>query len=125
MAKSIHDDVLDGAFDILANGNRLIALSADPGSDYGAAVNSYMLAITSLASGDFTNANGDTNGRKVTIAQQADVSITNSGNANHIGITTDITSNRVLLITTCTSQHLNAGNTVTFPAFDDEISDPT
>ncbi len=125
MGKSIHDDVLDGAHDIIAIGNRLIALSGDPGSDYGAAINSLSLAITSLAGGDFTIANGDSNGRKVTVGQQADITVDSGGNANHIGITTDITSNRVLLVTTCTSQELTEGNTVSFPACDDEISDPT
>jgi len=34
MAKTVHDDVLDGAFDVLDQANLMIACSAQPTSSY-------------------------------------------------------------------------------------------
>ena len=124
MAKSINDDVLDAAFDYLAdNGNEMNVCSAEP-TTYTQAHATYMLAQHALTSADYAKADGDTSGRKVTIAEQADISVTNSGDATHIAIV-DTVNSKLLLVTTCTSQTLTAGNTVTVPAFDDEIADPT
>jgi len=85
--------------------------------------NNYALANISMAGGDFTKANGDTSGRKVTVAQKADVSIHTTGDATHVALVDD--DNKDLpLVTTCTTQTLTAGGTVTIPMFDDEIADP-
>ena len=72
--------------------------------------------------GDYTIGDGDTNGRKITIAEQADVTVTSSGTARHIVLSL---SGTIKLTTTCTEQELTSGNTVTIPAFDDEIADPS
>ena len=127
MAKSINDTVLDGALDVIATGTEITVCSAQP-TTYAEAHTTYMLATHVLTAGDgngdFTIANGDSSGRKVTVTQQADITITNSGTATHVAITVTGTST-LLLVTTCTSQALTSGNTVTIPAFDDEIADPT
>jgi len=123
MAKSIHDDVLDAALDAIAAADEIVVCSAQP-TTYVEAHTTYMLANHTLTSGDFTNANGDTSGRKVTVAQQADITITNSGTATHVALT-DTGNAKLLLVTTCTSQSLTSGNTVTIPAFKDEIADPS
>jgi len=75
-----------------------------------------------LTGGDFTKANGDTNGRKVTVASKAGINIHTSGTVDHVALVDD-TDKSVQAVTTCTSQALTAGGTVTFPAFDDEIAD--
>ena len=127
MAKSINDTVLDAALDIIATGTEITVCSAQP-TTYAEAHTTYMLAAHVLTpgdgNGDFTISNGDASGRKVRVTQQADITITNSGTATHVAITVTGT-NTLLLVTTCTSQALTAGNTVTIPAFDDEIADPT
>jgi hypothetical protein len=75
-----------------------------------------------MAGGDFTKANGDTNGRKVTVAQKSAVPIDASGTATHVAI---CDGSNVLLVTTCTSQALTSGGTVTIPTFKCETADPT
>jgi hypothetical protein len=121
MAKWINDSVLDALLDAIAAGTILTVCSAQPATR-AEAVTTYRLADVVIDSGDFSKANGDASGRKVTIAQQADVPVDSSGTATHIAI---CDGTNLLLVTTCTSQALTAGNTVTIPAFDDEIADPS
>lgn len=123
MAKSATDAVLDGTLDIIATGTLLTVCSAEP-TTYTEAATTYKLADVVLDSGDFSKANGDTSGRKITIAQQSAVPVDTTGTATHVAIST--TSGSLLrVVTTCTSQALTSGNTVTVPAFDFEISDPS
>lgn len=121
MAKMVADAVLDAALDKIATGTILTVCSQEP-TTRAEATATYKLADVVIDSGGFSKANGDTNGRKVTIAQQADVPVDANGTATHIAICDGTT---LLLVTTCTSQVLTSGNTVTIPAFDDEIADPT
>ena len=124
MAKSIHDDVLDQALSYLElYGDEIDVCSAQP-TTYTEAHTTYMLAQHTLTTADSSIANGDSSGRKLTWTQQADITITNSGTATHVAIT-DTGNSKLLLVTTCTSQSLTSGNTVTIPTFDDEIADPS
>lgn len=124
MAKSVHDDVLDGALNIIKNNcTRMVACSAQP-TTYTEANATYALADVTMASGDFTNANGDTSGRKTTVAAKSSVTVDTSGTANNVALL-DVTNSKLLYVTTCTSQALTSGNTVNFPAWDIEIADPT
>lgn len=124
MAKSIHDDVLDAALTYLKDyGNEIDVCSAQP-TTYTEAHATYMLAQKSITTAATTVANGDSSGRKITWAQQSDITITNSGTATHVAVV-DTGNSKLLLVTTCTSQALTGGNTVTVPTFDDEIADPT
>lgn len=122
MAKSVHDDVLDGAFDVLDQANEMNANSAEP-TTRTEAITTYMLADVAMTPDtDFTKAAGDTSGRKVTVAAKSGVTVDSSGTATHISL---VDATRLLYVTTCTSQALTAGNTVNFPAWDVEIADPT
>jgi hypothetical protein len=123
MAKWVNTAVLDAALDATATATRLFVCSAQP-SNYTEASTTYMLAQVTISGTDFTKAAGDSSGRKVTVSQQADITITNGGDANHIALARagDTT---LLLVTTCTQQTLTAANTVTVPAFKQEIADPT
>lgn len=126
MAKSVHDDVLDGALNIIKNNcTRMTACSAQP-TTYAEGNATYALADATMTSGDFTNANGDTNGRKTTVAAKSSVMIDTAGTANHIALL-DVTNSKLLYVTTCTDQALtaNGSNTVNFPAWDIELADPT
>ena len=122
MAKSVHDDVLDGAFDVLDQANIQNACSAEP-TTRTEAITTYSLAnATMVADTDYTKANGDTSGRKVTVAAKSGETVDSSGTATHISL---CDATRLLYVTTCTSQSLTSGNTVNFPAWDVEIADPT
>lgn len=121
MAKSVNDDVLDGAFDVLDQADLMIACSAEP-TTRTEAVTTYALADVAMTPDtDYTKANGDTNGRKVTVAAKSSVTVDSSGTATHIAL---VDGTRLLYVTTCTSQALTASNTVNFPAWDVEIADP-
>ena len=124
MAKAAPDIVMDGALDIIATATKQIACSAQP-TTYTEANATYALADIVIDSGDFTKANGDTSGRKVTIAAQSGVLIDTSGTANHIALVRTADST-LIYVTTCTSLALtaNGSNTVNFPAWDVEIADP-
>lgn len=125
MAKFANDDVMDAALAVVAAGNILTVCSAQP-TTRTEAVTTYKLADVTLTpgdgNGDFTITNGDASGRKVTISEQTDIPVDSTGTATHVAICDDT---RLLLVTTCTSQALTSGNTVTVPAFDDEIADPS
>lgn len=121
--EKVHDDVLDAALDKIATANIMTACNAAP-TTRTEAVTTYALADVAMTPGDgndYTVGEGDTNGRKVAVAQKADVTVDTTGDATHIALCdgTDL-----LYVTTCTSQTLTASNTVTFPTWDVEIADP-
>lgn len=124
MAKWANDDVMDAALDVIATATRMDICSAQPANFAGIAA--VALADVTLDSSDFTLANGDTSGRKVTVAAQNGVLIDSSGTATHVALSR-VSDSTLLLVTTCTSQALtaNGSNTVNVPAFDDEIADPS
>lgn len=122
MAKACSDAYMDAMLALIDDADTLTVCSAQPANVAGiAAVTLASVALTPGAgNGDFTLANGDTNGRKLTVAQQAAIAITASGDATHVVI--DDGTN--LYVTTCTSQTLTSGGTVTVPAWDIEVADP-
>jgi hypothetical protein len=125
MAKFANDSVMDAALAVIATGTILTVCSAQP-TTRTEAVTTYKLADVVMTAGsgngDYLIANGDVSGRKVSVLQQTDVPVDSSGTATHVAI---CDGTNLLLVTTCTSQVLTAGNTVTVPAFDDEIADPS
>jgi hypothetical protein len=123
MGKAVPDATIDAMFDYVDQCNIMHLCSAEPANYAGiAAVSLADVALTPDT--DFTKANGDTSGRKVTIAAKSGVTVDASGTATHVVIarTTDSTLRDV---TTCTSQAVTAGNTVNFPAWKHEVLDPT
>lgn len=124
MAKTVHDDVLDGALNIIKNNcTRMTACSAQP-TTYTEGNVTYAGADVTMASGDFTVGNGDTNGRKVAMAQKTGVTVDSSITATYVALL-DVSNSKLLYVTTATSQALTAGNTMTFNTWDIEIADPT
>ena len=121
MGKAVSDLVLDAALGIIDNATIMTACSAQP-TTRTEAVTTYALADVTMASGDFTIADGNTSGRKVTMAAKSAVPVDTTGTANHVAL---CDGTNLLLVTTCTSQALTSGNTVNFPAWKDEIADPT
>jgi hypothetical protein len=122
MAKFANDAVMDAALNEIKNNVTLmIACSAQP-TTRTEAVTTYALADVAVSSSDITLANGDTSGRKGTVAAKTNVTVDTSGTATHVAL---VDGSRLLYVTTCTSQALTSGNTVNFPAWDIEISDPS
>lgn len=123
MAKFTDDFFLDDFLNALATCTNFAVCTTQPANQAGIAA--LTLASTTLTAGagngDYVIANGDTNGRKVTVGQQASLSITSSGDAQHIAL--DDGTN--IWGTTVTLQALTSGGTVTVNAFDAEISDPS
>jgi hypothetical protein len=127
MGKVVFDAVLDAALkDIADNANKLFICSAEP-ANYTEASSTYLLASVDLTTGDgngdYTIANGDTSGRKLTVAAQSGITVTNTGTATHIALCDSVNS-AVKVVTTCNSQVVTSGNTINLQAFDYEINDP-
>lgn len=123
MAKSLSDTILDAMLD-LGEGDRLCVCAGQP-TTYTEAITTNKLAIANLTIGtDFTKANGDSSGRKSTLAAKTGLTIDTSGTADHVAIANsgDTSLRRV---TTCTSQALTGGGTVDVGAHKHEIGDPT
>lgn len=123
MGKACSDAHMDAMLDNIALATTLTVCSAEPANQAGIAA--VALADVTLTAGDgngdYTIGDGDTNGRKLTVAQQADVDIDSSGTASHV-VLDDGSS---IYVTTCTSQALTSGGTVTIPAWDIEVADPS
>lgn len=124
MAKWANDGFMDAALAYAAVSTRLTVLSGQPANFAGIAA--VLLASVTMTAGDgngdYTIANGDTSGRKLTVAQQSSMSISSSGTATHVGLDDGTT---LRYVTTCTSQALTSGGTVTAPAWDIEVADPS
>lgn len=124
MAKTVHNDVLDGASGIIKSNCNLMTVCSTEPTTRTEAITTYALADVAMASGDFTQADGDTSGRKATVAAKSGIVIDASGTATHIAL---VDGTRLLYVTSCASQALaaNGSNIVDFPAWDIEIRDPT
>ena len=123
MAKSATDATLDALLDYVATATSLSVCATAP-TNRTEAVTTNMLATVAVTpgdgNGDFVVAD-DTSGRKLTIGEQATIEVINTGDADHIALT-DATN--LLIVTTCTTQTLTDGNTVTVPAWKINVPDP-
>lgn len=119
MGKVATDGFIDGGLDAIALATALNICTAEP-TTIAECDSLSLIPAHTLSGADFTKAAGDVSGRKVTVAQQPALSIDVSGTATHVAINdgTDF------YVTTCTSQGLTSGGTVTTPAWDIEIGDP-
>ena len=122
MAKSVHDDVLDGALNVIKTNSTSMCFCSQQPTTRAEAYATYMLALQATVTGDFTLSNGDASGRKVRMAAKSGITVTNSGTATHIAF---VDGTRLLAVTTCASQPLTAAGTFDNPAFDLELADPT
>lgn len=121
MGKLMTDGMIEGGLTKYGTCTNMTICAGQPTSYADIAVKA--LATQALVGGDFTIANGDTSGRKSTVAAKSNILIDTSGTADHV-VVDDGTDYSV---TTCTPQALvaNGSNTFSTPAFDREIADPT
>ena len=121
MAKYQNDLVLDAALDYIKNNATQMAVCSAQPANYAEATSTYKLALkTGLTSGSFTGPADDTSGRKITTVQQAGVTVDTGGQATHVALCSGTV---LLLVTTCTSQTLTGGNTVTIPPYKFNLPD--
>lgn len=119
MAKLATAGILDGGLTTLGTCTRITVLSAQPASLVDITT-TYILATTSKVAGDFVKSAGTGTNRKTTISQTTAITIANSGSATHVAID----NGTDYAVTTCTTQALTAGGSVTIPAFTYEIAQP-
>jgi len=128
MAKTVNSAAIDAAYDyIKARITMLTVCSAQP-TTYAQANSStgYMLAKIAITSTGLTVAAGDGGGsaRKCTTQAKTGVSVLKTGGAKFIAWAGS-TASILLLVTTCTSQTITTGNTLTIPAHKHEFGDVT
>lgn len=125
MAKFASDAFLDAGADyMLGIADRMIVCAGQPAT-YAAAVGANALADVAVAGGDFTKADGDVNGRKVTVAAKNAVPVDTTGTADHVAIVDDGGSALIYVTTLASAQGISSGGTVDISAWDIEIADPT
>jgi len=122
MSKFAPDATLDQPLDEVATCTRMDVTSdsATPTNLTNSLANVTLTA--GAGNGDFTKADGDASGRKLTVAAQNGISVTASGTARHVVLSL---SGTIKHVTTCTELALTSGGTVDVPAYDIEIADPT
>jgi hypothetical protein len=120
MAKFTDDSVLNAALAKIATATRMVITSAQPANFAGIAA--VALADQVVDSGDFTQANGDTSGRKVTVGAQSIGSADATGTGNHVCLDDGTT---LLHVTTFTGQAITSGNPISVGAYDIEFADIT
>lgn len=125
MTKFVLDASMDAFLADIATCTTLRVCSGDP-ADRAAAITATLASVTltaGLGNGDYTAANGDTSGRKVTVSQQADITVSASGTTGHVTLDDGVTM-RLKTSTSAIALTAGGGATVTVNAFDDEIADP-
>lgn len=123
MAKYINPNILDLALnDIRSNANRMVLCTQQP-TTFAEANATYALASVAMAPADFTLANGDVSGRKITVAAKSAVPVTTSGTGTHVALI-DTTNSVLKFVTTTASTAVASGGTVDIGTWKDEIQAP-
>jgi hypothetical protein len=117
MSKFIPTVQIDGMLQ-LVEGDALHLCTAQP-TTFIEATTTYQLA-TFVVGADYTLANGDTSGRKNTLAALTGAAIDNTGTVTHAAVT-KATGSELKLVTTTVGQLLTAGGTVDTTPFSHEI----
>lgn len=123
--KQVHDNALNAAYDVIDQGNLMMAITTYALDDTRATVVAASLAdVAMTVDTDYTKADGagGAGSRKLTVAAKSSVPVDTSGTATQVAI---VDATNVLIVTTCTSQALTSGNTVNFPTWDHNFTVPT
>jgi hypothetical protein len=125
MAKAVDDKVLDAALNVIGGSNQMSLCEGQPLNRTEAITakgsGGKMLAIVSMSGGDYTNANGDTSGRKVTVAAKSGLSVGDTGTGDHVAL---VDATDLNYVTTAAAQAVTAGGTVNIDSWKAEIEDP-
>lgn len=122
MPKYINDTVYNAALSHIQSNAAYLRYFDVYSTDY-ATINTNKLAEVAVVSGDFTLANGDVSGRKLTTAAKNSVAVTATGNINHVACVS--ATSEVLYICEVTTKAVANGDSINMPAHDNEIQDVT
>lgn len=118
MAKFIPDAIIDLML-TQVEGDAVHACSQQP-TTYTEAATTYQLATQAITAPNMVKANGDAGGRKITFTPPTGTTISNTGTATHLAVTSGTT---LKLVTTTNSLALTAGQTVDINPFSHTIGD--
>lgn len=121
MPKSVHDTVLDTMLYKIATATSISVCNTIPTSQAQAAT-TYRLASTVATYGTVIDDPGAGLGRKLPVNTKSTIPVVASGDANHIAL---FDGSTLFYVTTCTTQALVSGNTVTIPLWEIQVQDPT
>ena len=122
MSKFCSNAVFDTALAKISTATRMVALNGQPATY--AAADAGRLSEAATVPADFTVANGDVSGRKVTIAAKSGLAVIVAGTVDNIALL-DPVSSTLLYVTTCPAQAIVAGGTVSLASWQVEINQPT
>lgn len=124
MTKYLPDGIIDLLLAEIRKQVTGISVCSTQPTTYAHATSTYKLADTNgITSTKFTLGDGDTSGRKISLAAQNGLTVDTTGTAAHVAWWSTTGSGLLVLVTTCTTQALTTGNTVNVPAHDFEIRD--
>ena len=115
MGKKIPDAQMDVTLNDIKTNADVYHICTDEPANY-AGIAALSLGSVAIEDSDFTVGDGDTSGRKITVAQQS-VTPTGDGDVDHIVIA-DSVNELIKGITTCTSTTVSTGVAKPFAAFD-------
>jgi len=123
-SKLAADEVIDGGLTYIAEKAYRIWVVTTGAVTTFSNIETYNLTFgKAVTSTDFTIGDGDLSGRKIAVAAMSSLNVSTSGTAGGVAISSS--DDVLMLVTTCTTQALTSGNTVTIPTWDIEIADPT
>ena len=128
MAKYCSTIILNQACSYIGSNSKKMGIYTANPANLAACTATTYLALVAMTTADFTIADGDVSGKKVTVAQKATIAVTTTGVPNSIVLfSTQAGTTGIHYITTCsTAQALTStANTVTIPAWDIEFRDAT
>jgi hypothetical protein len=126
MGKWQIDAMLDEALAYITDNSAQIVLCVDQPADYSEATTDYgtgsgkALGEKALVAADFSAISDGSSGRKLTVPQVSSVTVDVTGSVTHLAI---ISESALLYVTTCVSQAVTNGSSVTIPEWDIEIRD--
>lgn len=118
MAKYTNPIVIDAMLDKISTATQLIVTPSQPANR--AAAVSAGIATANL-SGAFSKIDGPSGGRRLTVGQQSNIVAAKAGTASHVCL---VDGSNLLYCTTVTPQAVDAGNTVTIPAWTVTVGGP-
>lgn len=122
MAAYINDTVLDQALAYIANNVENLYLCSQKPTTFAQASSTYKLGVKAAPS---VSAPVDaTSGRKITVSEITDGTVSGTGTAAWIALTDDSASMLLVAQELNASQGVTAGNTFSLTAFDITIPDP-
>jgi len=119
----VYDTILDH---IIQNTTLMSACTTQPtaSSQATSSGGNYARAFAAVSSSHWTKADSTATGRKVTSTAYATLTVTSSGDVEHIALV-NATSSALLFVTTCNSKSFTTTETLTIPGWSIHILAPT